>query len=62
MIIFEIIILSIIYMLCYGFTLAVFIKEENIWLRILFAIVSLGLAIYAPLIIGSMLYNKLNKR
>lgn len=62
MTLFEIIILSIIYMLCYGFTLAIFIKEENIWLRTFLAILSLGLAIYAPLMIGGMLYNKLNKR
>ena len=57
---FEIIILAIIYMICYGFTLALFIKEENVWLRTIMAIVSLGLAIYAPLMIGGMLYNKLN--
>ena len=48
-------------MICYGFTLALFIKEENVWLRTIMAIVSLGLAIYAPLMIGGMLYNKLNK-
>lgn len=58
---FEIIILAIIYMICYGFTLALFIKEENVWLRTIMAIVSLGLAIYAPLMIGGMLYEKLNK-
>ena len=58
---FEIIILAIIYMICYGFTLALFIKEENVWLRTIMAIVSLGFAIYAPLMIGGMLYEKLNK-
>lgn len=57
---FEIIILAVIYMICYGYTLAIFIKEKNVWLRILLAIVSLGIAIYAPLMIGGMLYNKLN--
>jgi hypothetical protein len=58
---FEIIILAIIYMICYGYTLAIVIKEENVWIRILLAIVSLTLAIYAPLMIGGMLYDKLNK-
>ena len=58
---FEIIILAIIYMICYGYVLAIFIKEENVWLRILFAVVSLTLAIYAPFMFGGMLYNKLNK-
>lgn len=56
---FEIIILIIIYMFCYGFTLAMFIKEDNVWLRLFMAIVSLTLAIYTPLMIGAMLYEKL---
>lgn len=59
---FEIIILSIIYMICYGFILAIFIKEENIWLRILLVVVSLAIAIYAPLMIGGMLYDKLKDK
>lgn len=58
---FEVIILSIIYMFCYGYVLAMFIKEENTWLRMLLAILSFGLAIYAPLMIGDMLYKKLEK-
>lgn len=58
---FEVIILIIIYMFCYGYMLAMFIKEKNTWLRILLAILSLGLAIYAPLMIGGMLYEKLEK-
>ena len=58
---FEIIILSIIYMICYGFIMASFIKEENVWIRILGAIVSLVFVVYAPLMIGGMLYNKLMK-
>lgn len=59
---FEIIILIIIYMICYGFVSAIFIKEENLWLRIFFAIVSLAIAIYAPLMLGGMLYDKLNNK
>ena len=58
---FEIIILVIIYMICYGYTLAYFIKEENVWLRLFLVIASSILVIYAPLKIGGMLYNKLNK-
>jgi hypothetical protein len=58
---FETIILIIIYMICYGFTSAIFIKEENMWLRIFLAIISLGLAVYAPLIVGGMLYEKLKE-
>ena len=58
---FETIILIIIYMICYGFVLSIFIKEKNVWLRIIFAIMSLFLVFYAPLIIGEMLYEKLEK-
>jgi hypothetical protein len=57
---FEIIVLAVIYMFCYGFVLAIWIKEENVWFRIFLAIVSLVLAIYAPIMIGGMLYEKLN--
>ena len=57
---FETIILIVIYMFCYGFTLSMFIKEEHLWLRIFLAIMSLFLAIYAPLTIGAMLFEKLN--
>lgn len=60
---FEIIILSIIYMICYSFVLTMLIEEDNVednvWVKLLWVIVSLALAIYAPLIIGGMLYNKL---
>ena len=58
---FEIIILVIIYMFCYGYITALFKKEENIWLITFLAIVSLVLAVYAPLLFGRMLYDKLNK-
>lgn len=58
---FEIIILIIIHMICYGFMVGTFLKEENVWLRILGAIVSLVLAVFAPLIFGGMLYDKFNK-
>lgn len=57
---FEIIIIGLIYMFCYGDTLAAFIKEENLWLRILLAIVSFALALYAPLFIGGAVFEKLN--
>lgn len=58
---FEIIILAIIYMICYGYVLAIFLKIENILLIILWVIMSFALAIYAPVLIGRMLYDKLNK-
>lgn len=58
---FEIIILIVIYLFCYGFTLSIFIKEENVWLRMFLGIASLGLAINAPIMIGAMLYEKLKK-
>lgn len=58
---FEVIIISIIYIFCYGFTIEIFIKEEeNVWLMPLWTIISLVIAIYyAPLTIGKMLYEKL---
>ena len=59
---FEIIIICLIYLFCYGYSLAMFIKEENIWLRIFFVIISFALALYAPLFIGSAIYEKLNEK
>ena len=59
---FEILILIIIYMFCYGFTVAPCLKEDNVWLRLYFVITSLALAIYAPIIIGGMLYEKLEEK
>ena len=59
---FEIIIISLIYLFCYGYTIAMFIKEENIWLRVLLVIVSFALAFYAPLLIGGVVFEKLNNR
>mgnify|MGYP007056273491 CR=1 FL=1 len=59
---FEIIVLSIIYLLCYGFTIAMFIKENNAWLRLFFVVISLALAFYAPLMIGGMLFKKLKDK
>lgn len=56
---FEIIILGIIYLICYGFTIAWFAKGDNVWFRLLLAIGSLALAFYAPLMIGTMIYEKL---
>jgi hypothetical protein len=57
---FEIIIISFIYLFCYGYALAMFIKEENILLRILFVFVSFVIALYVPLFIGGKVYEKLN--
>ena len=57
---FEIIIIALIYLFCYGYTMAMFIKEENVWLRIFLAIASFVLALYAPLLIGGAIYEKLN--
>ena len=59
---FEIIILSLIYMFFYGYMLAMFIKEENIWLRVFLAIASFVFALYAPLFIGSAIFEKLNNK
>ena len=59
---FEIIILIIIYVFCYGFTVAPFVKEDNVWLRLYFVIMSSAMAIYAPLMIGGMLYEKLKEK
>ena len=59
---FEIIILAIIYLFCYGYVEAMFIKEENIWLRVFLVFASLALALYAPLFIGGAVFEKLNKR
>lgn len=60
---FEIIILIIIYLICYGYTLAMFIEEKNMWLRLLFTIISLAIALfYAPLTFGGMLYEKLKNK
>jgi len=57
---FEIIILSLTYLFYYGYILAMFSKEKNVWLRIFFVIVSFALALYAPLFIGAALFKKLN--
>lgn len=56
---FEIIILVVIYFVCYGYMLEMFMKEESVGLRLLFAMFSLILAIYVPIIFGGMLYEKL---
>lgn len=57
---FETIILILIYLFCYGYTLAGVIKEENTWLRIISAIACLALAVNAPILLGGALYEKLN--
>ncbi len=59
---FEIIILIIIYMFCYGFTIAPLVKEDNVWLRLYLVIISLAIAICAPITIGGMLYEKLKEK
>lgn len=62
MTLFEIIIIGFIYLFCYGYIVAMFIKEENIWLRIFLVIASLVLALYVPLFIGGAVSEKLNNR
>jgi hypothetical protein len=59
---FEIIVVTLIYLFCYGYTIAMFIKEESIWLRIFFVIISFALALYTPLFIGSAVFEKLNNK
>ena len=59
---FEIIIITLIYLFCLGYTIAIFIKEENIWLRIFLVIISFALALYAPFFIGDDLFEKLNDK
>lgn len=49
MTVFEIIILTIIYLVCYGCVISMFIKNENIFIRIFLAIIILALSIFAPL-------------
>ena len=56
---FEIIILTIIYLVCCGYMAEMFSKEENVWLRALLVILSLVFAIYAPLMFGGMLFEKM---
>lgn len=59
---FETIILIWIYIFCYGYTLAAFIKEENTRLRIFFAVASFVFAFGAPFYIGGAIYEKLNNQ
>lgn len=59
---FEIIIITLIYLFCYGYTIAIFIKEENTWLRIVLCLFSLVLALYAPVYIGGAVFEKLNNK
>lgn len=59
---FEIIILSLIYLFCLGYALSIFIKEENIWLRIFYMIISFVVALYIPIFIGGTIYEKLNNK
>lgn len=59
---FEIIVITLIYLFCYGYTIAMFIKEENTWLRIVLCLFSLVLALYAPVYIGSAVFEKLNNK
>ena len=59
---FEIIIITLIYLFCYGYTIAMFIKEESTWLRIVLCLFSLVLALYAPVYIGGAVFEKLNNK
>lgn len=58
---FETIILILIYLFCYGYTFAAFVKEKDIGLRIFGAIAAFTLAFCAPIYIGGAIYEKLNK-
>lgn len=58
---FEMIILCVIYLVCYGFMLSMNIKDKHIWFRILWAIMCFLFAIYAPIVMGGMLYDKLKE-
>lgn len=61
MTLFEIIVISFIYLFCYGYTLIMLLKEkDNVWLVVLFALISFALAIYAPIYIGGAVFKKLN--
>ena len=64
MTLFEVIIISIIYLFCYGFTIESIIKEEEkVGLIIFLGIIALIMSIYyAPLTIGKMLYEKLKDK
>ena len=57
---FEILIISCIYLFCYGYALAMFIEEKYTWLRVAWAIASLAVALYVPLFIGVEISEKLN--
>ena len=59
---FEIIIVCFIYLFCYGYIITILAKEENIWVKILLAIMSLVLVIYVPALIGSAIFEKLNNK
>ncbi len=59
---FEFIIIILIYLFFYGYTVAMFFKEENVWLRAFLAIMSLVLALYAPLFIGVGVFEKLKNK
>lgn len=59
---FEIIIITLIYLFCCGYTMSMFIKEENIWLRIFLVIISFVVALYVPIFIGGAIYEKLNNK
>ena len=59
---FELIVITLIYLFCYGYTIAIFIKEENTWLRIVLCLFSLVFAFYAPLYIGGAVFEKLNNK
>ena len=59
---FEIIVITLIYLFCYGYTIAMFIKEENTWLRIVLCLFSLVVALYAPVYIGGAVFEKLNNK
>lgn len=60
---FEILIIIFIYLFFYGYTTAIFIKNvKNIWLIAALMFASFVIAIYAPLFIGSAIFEKLNNK
>lgn len=62
MTLFELIIIGLIYLFCYGYTLAIFTKEENVCLKIILIFISFVIALYAPLFIGSAIFERLNNK
>lgn len=63
MTLFEIIILIIIYMFCYGYMFATFVADDrtSIGFKLFMVIACLVLAFTVPVSFGGMMFEKLNK-